>query len=646
VSAPFREGNRYFFFKNDGLQNQSVLYTAPSLEDDPRILIDPNLFSQDGTMALKGVKVSHDGKLIAYGVSDGGSDWVTWRVKNIATGEDTRDELKWIKWGGVAWTHDGRGFYYSRYDEPEGEALEAKNFYNKLYYHVLGTNQSEDELVLENADEKEWGFGARVSDDGRYLIVTVWKGTGDRYRVFYKDLGKNLRHTSGGLKPLVEDFAAEYAFVGNDGSELWFKTDRDAPQGKVVAVDVNPRGAKKGRVWRDRIAQAAETLVSVAVVGDRFFVHYLQDAHSVVRVHHTDGRFERDLPLPGLGSVRGFNGKRSHPEAFFGFTSFARPTTVFRYQVDDAKTTVWRAPKVKFTPDDYVTTQVFYQSRDGTRVPMFISHKKGLALDGKAPTYLYGYGGFNIPITPSFKVNTLQWMEMGGIYAVANLRGGGEYGAKWHEAGTRLRKQNVFDDFIAAAEYLIDEGYTSQGRLAIGGRSNGGLLVGASITQRPDLFAAALPAVGVMDMLRFNKFTIGWAWEDDYGSPENPEEFRALRAYSPLHNVKQGTHYPATLVTTADRDDRVVPGHSFKFAAALQAANEGTAPVMIRIETRAGHGSGTPTQKLIEEAADKWTFLTRVLAMDTDSVSIPEEAPRAGGDGGGATKWRAAPAPR
>lgn len=601
--APFKQGHRYFYFKNDGLQNQSVLYTLTSLEDQPQVLLDPNTLSADGTVALSGLAISEDGNLMAYGLSTAGSDWQEWKVRNVETGED-RDHLQWIKFSGTAWTHDGKGFFYSRYNEPNPTTrLEDTNYFQKLFYHCIGTPQSEDVLIYDRPDEKEWGFNGKVTEDGRYLIISVWQGSDPQNLVFFQDLTAQ----DAPVVELINQFEADYSFVGNDGSTFWFRTDLDAPRGRLIAIDT------KDRTLQEIIPQAAETLDDVSLLNNQFVVAYLKDAHAQIQIFDLNGHWVRQVPLPGLGSVSGFNGKRQDTETFYSFTSFTTPTTIYRYDLISGVSTVFRQPQVDFNPDDYQTQQVFYRSKDGTQVPMFISHKKGLQLDAQNPTYLYGYGGFNISLTPSFSVSNLVWMELGGVYAVPNLRGGGEYGETWHQAGTKLNKQNVFDDFIAAAEWLIANNYTCPAKLAIAGGSNGGLLVGACMTQRPDLFGAALPAVGVMDMLRFQKFTIGWAWVSDYGSSDHSEEFKALYAYSPLHNLKSGTAYPATLITTADHDDRVVPAHSFKFAAALQAAHQGEAPVLIRIETKAGHGAGKPTAKIIEEVSDRWAFLVRVL---------------------------------
>jgi len=607
---PFREGDRYFYTKNDGLQNQSVLYTVASLADEPRVLLDPNKLSTDGTVALAGTAISRDGKLMAYGLSASGSDWSEWKVRNVETGQDLPDVVKWVKFSGASWTADGKGFFYSRYDEPKAgaSALSGVNEFQKLYYHRLGTPQAEDTLVYERKDQKDWGFDGNVSEDGRYLVIYVWTGTDAKNRIYYKD----LQAKDSTVVKLLDDFDAAYNFIDNDGPVFWFTTDKDAPRYKVVAIDTRKPEREN---WKVVIPEAAETLEGANVVGDMFIVSYLKDAHAQVKVHKLDGSFVREVALPGIGSASGFSGKRTDRETFYAYGSFTTPYPIYRYDLTTGKSTIFRQPKVDFDANAYETKQVFLTSKDGTRIPMFITHKKGLKLDGTNPTLLYGYGGFNVSETPAFSVSRMVWMEMGGVFALANLRGGGEYGKDWHESGMKLKKQNVFDDFVAAAEWLIANKYTSTPKLAIQGGSNGGLLVGAVITQRPDLFGAAIPAVGVMDMLRFNKFTIGAAWTSDYGSPENPEEFKALYGYSPLHNLKAGIKYPPTLITTADHDDRVWPGHSFKFAAAMQAAQGGAAPVLIRIETKAGHGAGKPTSKIIEEYADIWGFLVRTLNM-------------------------------
>jgi len=606
--VPFKEGSRYFYTRNSGLQNQSVLYTVTSLDAQPQILLDPNTLSADGTVALSGLSISDNGKLMAYSLSASGSDWQEWKVRDVETGKDRADHLKWVKFSNASWTRDAQGFFYSRYDEPKGDSLKATNYFQKLFYHRLGSSQSEDVLVYERPDQKDFIFDGSVTKDGNYLVITVYQGTDVKTRVYYKD----LRAKDAQVVRLLDDFDASYSFAGNDGPRFWFHTNLGSPQGKIIEVDISKPARSN---WKVLVPESKETLQTVTVVNNKFIANYLKDAYTQVKVFDTTGKFVRNVEFPSIGYADGFGGEPTDRETFYSFTGFTTPTTIFRYDMETGKSSVFRQPKVDFDPANFETKQVFYNSKDGTRVPMFITHKKGLKLDGTNPTYLYGYGGFNISLTPAFSVGILVWMEMGGVFAQPNLRGGGEYGEDWHQAGMKLKKQNVFDDFIKAAEWLIENKYTSTPRLAIGGGSNGGLLVGAAMTQRPELFGAALPAVGVMDMLRFQKFTIGWAWVSDYGSSDNPGEFKALYAYSPLHNIKPGTSYPPTMVTTADHDDRVWPGHSFKFAAALQAAQAGSAPILIRIETKAGHGAGKPTSKIIEEAADGWAFLVRTLNM-------------------------------
>ena len=611
--APFRKAGRYFFLKNDGLQNQSVLYKQASLEATPETLLDPNILSEDGTVALSTLAVADNGRLLAYGTAASGSDWEEFRVRDVVTARDLSDHLKWIKFSGASWTKDGAGFFYSRYPEPTDKALTDVNRFQRLYYHRLGTDQAQDVLVYERPDQPDWGMNGEVTDDGRYAVLTVWLGTDRRNRVYYRDL-KDPRHPriTGEVVRLLDDFDASYAFVGNDGPVFYFLTDLDAPRKRVIAIDT--RHPERGG-WRELIPQGQDVLEGVQIIHDTFVANYMHDASSRLRLCALDGRMLKDLELPTLGSIGSISGERTDDEMFYAFTSFLYPTTIFRYDFKSGATSVFKAPTIDFDPSRYETKQVFYTSKDGTRVPMFITYKKGLTLDGSNPTYLYGYGGFNISLTPSFSVAMLVWLEMGGVYAVPNLRGGGEYGEEWHQGGMHEKKQNVFDDFIAAAEYLIAQRYTSPAKLAIAGGSNGGLLVGAAMTQRPELFGAALPAVGVMDMLRFHKFTIGWAWVTDYGSADSAAQFPYLYKYSPLHNIRAGTRYPATLVTTADHDDRVVPGHSFKFTATLQAAQAGPQPVLIEIETKAGHGAGKPTSKVIEEQADRIAFLVRNLGM-------------------------------
>ena len=607
--VPFKEKNRYFFSKNTGLQNQNVLYTTTNFFDKPRELLDPNLLAKDGTIALGGVDVTDDAKLMAYGLATAGSDWQQWKVRDVETGKDRPDLLDWIKFSNASWKKDGSGFFYSRYDKPdEKNKLRSQVYNHKLFFHQLSTPQSQDKLIYERPDQKEWLFNAEVTDDGRYLIITVQRGTDPKNRIFYK----NLVDPNSKVVELLDKADAEYTFIDNEGPVFAFRTNLNAPLGRIVTINTSkPLPAQIDEL----VPQSKDKLEAVSTVGSRFVAVYLKDAHSAVKLFKLDGSSDGEIKLPGLGTAGGLTGKRKDRETFYSFTSFTTPTEIFRYNFDKRASELLFKPKVKFNPDDYATEQVFYRSADGTRVPMFISYKKGMKRDGQNPTYLYGYGGFDISLTPSFSPAILVWMEMGGIFALPNLRGGGEYGEKWHEAGMLHVKQNVFDDFISAAQYLIDNHYTSTPKLAIGGGSNGGLLVGACMTQRPDLYGAALPAVGVMDLLRFEKFTIGWAWTSDYGSADKPDDFPFLFAYSPLHHIAKGCCYPATMITTADHDDRVVPAHSFKFAATLQAAQSCDKPTLIRIETKAGHGAGKPTTKIIEETADRWAFLVKELGM-------------------------------
>lgn len=609
-SPPARHGKQYFFFRNDGLQNQNVLVAQESLEDEPTVILDPNTWSADGTTALAGTSFSPDGRYLAYGVQEAGSDWRTWKILDLETGDHLPEELRWIKFVQPSWLKDNSGFVYSRYPEPaEDGEFQSLNLNQKVYLHRLRTAQSEDLLVHEDPAHPEWGFGADVSDDGKLIVITAWIGTDDRYMVFYKrvaDMAAPATH-------LVGEFDHEYSFIGNDGERLYFKTDLGAPRKRIVAIELgNPDPAN----WREIVPEQGDVLEGVKLLGETFITDYLHDAVSRVRLFRTSGAEQPPLELPGLGSAGDFTGERTDSETFFQFSSFATPASVFRFDLQTGETRLIRRAKVDVNPDEFVVRQVFVNSTGGARVPMFIAHRKDLDLSQPQPTLLYGYGGFSISLTPGFSVSRVLWMKHGGVFALANLRGGGEYGEEWHRAGTKLNKQNVFDDFQNCASWLIDQKITSPQKLAIQGGSNGGLLVGACMTQRPDLFAACLPAVGVMDMLRFHRFTAGRFWVDDYGSADNPDEFQTLVRYSPYHNLRLGTHYPATLITTADTDDRVVPGHSFKFAARLQACQTGPAPTLIRIETRAGHGAGKPTSKIIEEIADQFAFLVKVLHMD------------------------------
>src|SRR5437016_599383 len=650
--VPFKDGGRYFFSKNAGLQNQNVIYTTTNFSGTPRELLDPNLLAKDGTIALGGLDVTDDARLMAYGLATAGSDWQQWKVRDVETGKDRQDLVDWVKFSNASWKKDGSGFFYSRYDKPENK-LRAQVYNHKLFFHQLGSPQSHDKLIYERPDQKEWLFNAEVTDDGHYLVITVQRGTDPKNRIFYK----NLADPNSKVVELLDTADAEHNFIDNEGPVFVFRTNLDAPLGRMISIDtskplkvdelvpldtadaehnfIDNEGpvfvfrtnldAPLGRMISidtskplkvdELVPESRDKLEAVSSVGERFIAVYLKDAHSAVKLFKRDGSSDGEIALPGLGTAAGFTGKRKDRETFYSFTSFTTPTEIFRYDFDKRASEPLFKPNVKFNPDDYTTEQVFYQSADGTRVPMFISYKKGMKREGQTPAFLYGYGGFDVSSTPSFAPANLVWMEVGGIYAVANLRGGGEYGEKWHEAGMLHTKQNVFDDFIAAAQYLIDNRFTSASKLAIGGGSNGGLLVGACMTQRPDLFGAALPNVGVMDLLRFQKFTIGWAWTSDYGTADKPDDFRYLYAYSPLHHIAKGCCYPATFITTADHDDRVVPAHSFKFAATLQAAQGCDKPTLIRIETKAGHGAGKPTTKIIEETADRWAFLVKELGM-------------------------------
>ena len=608
--TPYHEAGRYFFSHNNGLQNQDQWFWSSSLDGGQTLLLDPNTLSADGTVSVSAPVPTEDGTLVAYEISASGSDWKEIRVRYVATGTDLPDKIEWVKFSGISWAKDGSGFFYSRYDAPtEKDRLTRLNEFQKLYFHKLGTPQSDDRLVYERKDHPRWGFAGEVTDDGHYLVITISEGTDVKNRLYYQDISQ----PGSPVVELLNDFDASYNFVGNDGPVFWFLTDLNSPRGRLIAIDTRSPGRP---MWKELIPQSTATLQSVSVVADRFVANYLHDAHSEIKQFRLDGSFDKDIALPGLGTAGGFGGRRADKETFYSFTSYTNPGRVYRYDFTTGASTVWKQPALKFDPDAFETKQVWVTSKDGTRLPMFISHKKGLVPNGQSPVLLYAYGGFNISLTPSFSVGNLVWMEMGGVYAVPNLRGGGEYGEEWHQAGTKLRKQNVFDDFIASAEWLEHNGYTTPKRLAIQGGSNGGLLIGACMTQRPELYGACLPAVGVMDMLRFHRFTIGWAWKSDYGSSENPDEFKALYAYSPYHNLKPGTHYPPTMVTTADHDDRVVPAHSFKFAARLQECQAGPAPVLIRIESKAGHGAGKPITKQVEERSDQLGFLVQQFGME------------------------------
>lgn len=606
-SAPIVRGSRYFYWHNTGLQNQSVLFWMEGLSGEPKVLLDPNTLSADGTVAVIDLSISDDGSLVAYSIADAGSDWITWHMRDVGTGHDLPDLVAWSKFSSASWLKDGSGFFYQGYDRPKGDALKEANYFHKIFFHKLGTPQNEDRLIFDRPDDKEIHVGAGVSHDGRYLLIYQTKGSSPNNQLTIRD----LEDPEGATVTIAEAADAVYSVIDNDRTRFWIHTTFEAPNGCVVQVDLtNPARSQ----WKTIIPESAHKLDSVSMIDNTLIANYLADAQSMVMLHSVDGALLQQFELPSIGTASGFDGKRTDTETFYQFSNFTTPPTVYRVDMKTRQSSIFRQPKLNFDPAQFETKQVFYSSKDGTRVPMFLSYKKGLTLDGSNPTFLYGYGGFNISLRPEFSAGNLLWMEMGGIYAQPSLRGGGEYGEGWHEAGTRLKKQNVFDDFIAAAEWLVSNRYTSPSRLGISGGSNGGLLVAACELQRPDLFGAAIASVGVMDMLRFDKFTIGWAWKTDYGAPsENQEEFRAILRYSPLHNIRTGVEYPPTLITTADHDDRVYPAHSFKFAAAMQAAQSGPNPILIRVETRAGHGSGMPLAKRVEIIVDQLTFLSLQL---------------------------------
>lgn len=603
--TPRKAGKRYFHTYNTGLLNQSPLYVREGLEGEQKLLLDPNGLSEDGATALAEWEPSPDGRRLLHAVQDGGSDWRILRVLDVDTGEMLADEIRWVKFSGLAWDREGAGFFYSRFAAPDiGEAFQSTNLNQQVYYHRLGTPQSDDRLIHATPERPKLGHSAEVSDDGRWLLITSAKGTDDRYELTIADLDDPTRKPW----PLVKGLEYDWRLIGNVGPKLYFLTDKDAPRQRLVILDALNPAAPLVEVVPER----DETLVGGSMVGEKIILAYLHDARSVAEMVDLQGRPAGDVPIPGIGTAAGFRGKGGDPETFFAFSGFTTPTTIYRFDTSTGETSIFAQPKVDFDPAAYVTQQLFYSSRDGTQIPMFIIRRADLAQSGKsAPTLLYGYGGFNISLTPGFSATRLAWLEQGGVVAIANLRGGGEYGSAWHEAGRLHNKQNVFDDFVAAGEYLIAQGITGKGQLAIEGRSNGGLLVGAVLNKRPDLFAAALPSVGVMDMLRFDRFTAGRYWVDDYGYPSKKKDFHNLLSYSPYHNIRSGVDYPAVMVVTADTDDRVVPGHSFKYVSALQHAATGDKPHLIRIETRAGHGSGKPTDKLIEEFSDMYAFIAK-----------------------------------
>ncbi|HEX8191930.1 MAG TPA: prolyl oligopeptidase family serine peptidase [Allosphingosinicella sp.] len=601
---PVKRGNRYFYTRNTGLQNQSVLYVREGLNGAPRTALDPNSWSQDGTVALGEWEASKDGRRIAYAIQEGGSDWRTVRVLDVDTGQVLSDEIRWVKFSPLDWAHDGSGFYYSRFPQPQaGQEFQSTNQNQAIYFHRIGTPQSQDRLVYAQPDRPALSNSGEVSDDGRWLIVYSSEGTDARYDVTLIDLTRPNAQPRRFITGLEHD----WTFIGNSGTTFYWRTNRDAPRQRIVATDVS----RPTLQIREIVPEDAATLSDASIVGNRLIASYLRDAQTEVRTYDMNGRRTGEVQLGGIGTATGFSGDATSTESFYSFASFNRPPTIYRYDARSGETSVFAQSQLRFDPEQYVVRQVFYNSKDGTRIPMFVMHRRDMDTRRTHPTLLYGYGGFNISQVPAFQPRWLTWVDMGGVLAVANLRGGGEYGQAWHDAGRRANKQNVFDDFIAAAEHLVAQNVTTPQQLAIEGRSNGGLLVGAVVNQRPDLFAAALPGVGVMDMLRFNRFTAGRYWTDDYGFPDREADFRILRAYSPYHNIRSNVRYPAVLVTTADTDDRVVPGHSFKYIAALQAADTGPMPKLIRIETRAGHGSGKPTEMQIEEYGDMYAFIAR-----------------------------------
>jgi prolyl oligopeptidase len=617
-SVPTWEGHRYVYRKNDGLQNQSVIYTLKNLTDEPRVLLDPNQFASDGTIAVTSTTVSDDGRFLAYGVAASGSDWNEIRVRDIDADKNLPDVIQWVKFSDPSWTKDSKGFFYSRFPEPKasGNQTFAKLGSQKLVYHRLGDPVEKDRLIYERPDDPDLTFGGEVSHDGRFLLMEVQKGTEERNLLYFKDLGDSMTpKVDAPFQPIVEKFEGAFKLVGSSGNRLYVVTDLDAARYKIVEIDLtNPNREH----WKEIVPESKDLLEDAALVGGKLVVKYLVDAKNQLLIFDLDGKRENEIGLPALGTVGTLSGDPDRPELFYSFTSFLYPSTIYRYDISTAQNAVFQKPNVSFDPDHYETKQIFYPSKDGTKVPMFIVFQKGLKLDGNHPVYLTAYGGFNVSMTPSFSASYASWIERGGVFALPNLRGGGEYGRQWHESGIKEHKQNVFDDFLSAAQALIDANYTNARKIAIVGGSNGGLLIGAAITQRPDLFGAAVVEVGVLDMLRFQKFTIGWAWQSDYGSSDTRDGFEYLIKYSPLQNIKEGTCYPPVLVTTGDHDDRVVPGHSFKFTATLQAVQGCTNPILIRIEMKAGHGSGKPIGKIIEEQSDILAFMWNAVGDGAD----------------------------
>ena len=609
--VPFNKGENYFFFKNDGVQNQSVMYIQNSIDGEAKVLLDPNKLSEDGTVALSSIGISKDGKYMGYGISRGGSDWNEIYVMNIETGETLKDHIKWVKFSGISWKGDG--FFYSAYDEPkEGDALKGQNRFHKVYYHKLGDEQKNDMLIYEDPDHPLRNFNAYTTDDEQFLLLGETESTSGNALSAAKL--NNLKNIV--FHKIAEGFDNDYNVLDNIGDDLLLITNYEAPNKQLVLTKFDNADPAK---WKKIIPEKEIVLQGATLVSDMIFAQYIEDASSKAYFYKTDGTFVREFEQPGIGTLSGFNGEKGKNTAFYGFTSFTFPSSVYKYDIEKNISEVMHTSEVDFTPSDYITKQIFYESKDGTKVPMFVVHKKDIKLDGNNPTILYGYGGFDISLTPGFSISRVPFLEQGGIYVMANLRGGGEYGEKWHKAGTLMQKQNVFDDFIYAAKYLINNNYTSSEKIAIMGGSNGGLLVGACMTQEPELFKVAIPIVGVLDMLRYHNFTIGWAWATDYGRSDDSEEmFQYLLDYSPLHNIKEGVNYPATMAITADHDDRVVPAHTFKFMATLQEKDGGENPVLVRIETKAGHGAGKPTDKQISESTDMYSFIMYNLGMKPD----------------------------
>ncbi|MDB5081438.1 MAG: family peptidase [Chloroflexi bacterium] len=608
-SAPVKYGNYYFFWKNDGLQNQSVLYRQESLDSEPELVVDPNKLSEDGTLALTSTTFTRDGSLMVYGRSQSGSDWEELKIKTIETKADFADTIRHTKFASVAWRSDKSGFFYNRFPDPSTVPPDETSFNGKVYWHSLNTDQSEDKLVYERPDYREMSFSPFATEDEKYLVMRVWVGTATQNRIYYRPMDSD-----GEFIRLLDEADARYDFIDNDGPVFFFNTDLDAPRGRIIAIDTNHPEREN---WKEILPEQSDVIDSVGVVNHKFVVSFLHNANHQVAIYSLDGQFERQIELPELGSVVQISGKRDDTEMFIGFTSFLRASTILRYNFTDGEVSVFRETELDFNPADYMTQQVFFASKDGTQVPMFLVHRKGINLNGQNPALLYAYGGFNISLTPAFSPARLAWLENGGVYALANIRGGGEFGESWHQGGMHGRKQNVFNDFIAAAEWLIENKYTNSSLLAIQGGSNGGLLVSACEVQRPDLYGAVICQVPVADMLRFHRFTVGRYWTSEYGNAENsPEEFKILYAYSPLHNVKPGVAYPPTLVLTADSDDRVVPLHAKKYFATLREAQQGDNPILLRIEMKAGHGHGKPTAKIIEEQSEIYAFLFKLFGME------------------------------